>query len=242
MIDFSFRQGRQRITRRVTMVVVTMAILPAFVVPTGCASESGASAVAPMQEDGAQPASMAAMAPAPNAAADADYHLAAGDSVNVEMFNQPEVETTQRLTANGEIRLPMLGRIVLHGLTLREAEQRLEQLFKDGGFFVDPQITVSVQNYGSHFIDVLGQVRNPGRITMPPETDSIGILQAITQSGGFTRIARTDSVQVTRRSSDGTTQNIVVDVRELLNARRSADTREFQLQAGDVVFVPERVI
>jgi polysaccharide export outer membrane protein len=89
---------------------------------------------------------------------------------------------------------------------------------------------------------VLGQVRSPGRITMPPETDSIGILQAITQSGGFTRIARTDSVQITRRSADGTTQSMVVDVRELLNARRPAEKREFQLMAGDVVFVPERVL
>jgi polysaccharide export outer membrane protein len=241
MVDFIFKRGGPKFGRRAALALIALSMIPAFVVPTGCASESAMPAATPVNDEGAQPAPMAAT-PAPNAAADADYHLTAGDSVNVEMFNQPEVETTQRLTANGEIRLPMLGRIALQGLTLREAEKHLEKLFKDEGYFVDPQITVSVQDYGNHYIDVLGQVRSPGRITMPPETDSIGILQAITQSGGFTRIARTDSVQVTRRSADGTTQSMVVDVRELLNARRPAEKREFQLMAGDVVFVPERVL
>ncbi|MGH8020903.1 MAG: polysaccharide biosynthesis/export family protein, partial [Opitutaceae bacterium] len=92
------------------------------------------------------------------------------------------------------------------------------------------------------FVSVLGQVRSPSLIPLPEESNSLGILQAVTLAGGFTRIARTDSVQVSRTNADGVEERFEIDVRELLNSRRSKDKREFQLLAGDVVFVPERTI
>lgn len=170
----------------------------------------------------------------------ADYRLSARDLVDVEMFGQPDIKTAQRLTANGEIRLALIGRVTLEGLTVREAEQKVETLFREGGFFINPEVTISVEQYSGQYVAVLGQVRSPDRIPLPPEANSIGILEAITRTGGFTRIARTDAVQVTRANRDGTEERLVVNVQELLNSRRTGAGREFQLLGGDVVFVPER--
>ncbi len=169
-----------------------------------------------------------------------DYRLAARDLVLIEMFNQKDVRTSQRLTANGEIRLPLIGRVDLMGLTVREAELRIEELFKDGGYYVDPQVMIVVEQYSDRFVSVFGQVRNPARIPFPSEAKSIGILQAVTLAGGFTRIARTDQVQVSRTNREGVEERFVVDVGELFNSRRPAERREFLLLPGDVVFVPER--
>lgn len=182
------------------------------------------------------PALMSAPTPGP------DYRLAPRDLVEVQLFNQADVHTAQRLTANGEIRLPLVGRVSLEGLTVREAEERIEKLFQNGGYYVDPQVIVSVQQYADQFIAVFGQVRNPGRIPLLAEINSLGILDVITQAGGFTRIARTDAVQITRTGTgpNGENERFVVNVQELLDSRRPGESSEFQLLAGDVVFVPER--
>ena len=172
--------------------------------------------------------------------ASADYKLSARDLVIVEMFGDDDVRTAQRLTSNGEIRLPFIGRISLDGFTVRDAELEIERLYRDGGFYVEPQIMLFVQQYSENFVSIFGQVRNPNPIPFPPETKSIGILQAITMAGGFTRIAKTDEVLVSRANEDGEIEKIEVNVTEILRARRPGEVREFQLLPGDLVFVPER--
>ena len=171
----------------------------------------------------------------------ADYRLAPRDLVQFQVYNQPDMTTAQRVTANGDLRFPLVGTVNLAGKTLREAETLLEKQFKEGGFFVNPQVILAVEQYGERYISVLGQVKNPERIAMAVETKSLGILQAITQAGGFTRVSRTDQVQVLRIHPDGKEERITVNVDELLKPRTPQSASEFQLVAGDVVFVPERV-
>jgi polysaccharide export outer membrane protein len=130
--------------------------------------------------------------------------------------------------------------VVLQGLTVREAELHIEKLFREGGYFVDPQVIISVSEYSDRAVAILGQVGNPDKVALQPEVNSIGILEAITLAGGFTRIAKTDAVQVTRTGKDGLRETMIVNVQELLRSRRPGEQREFQLIAGDVVFVPER--
>ena len=171
----------------------------------------------------------------------ADYRLAPRDLVKVELFNQPDMETIQRLTANGEVRLPFIGIVCIARLTVREAEMELERRFVDGGFFVAPQVTIAVQQFGERYVSIIGQVKNPGRIALAPEAASIGIFDAVAQAGGFTRIARTDAIQVTRRSADRSDEKLVVNLDLYLEAKGRATSREFQLLPGDVLVVPERV-
>jgi len=171
----------------------------------------------------------------------ADYRLAPRDLVQFQLYNQPDMTTAQRVTANGELRFPLVGTINLAGLTLREAELAVEKQFKERGFFVNPQVILAVEQYGERYISVLGQVKNPERIAMAVETKSLGILQAITQAGGFTRVSRTDQVQILRIGADGKEERVVVNVDDLLKAKTPGSVPEFQLKAGDVVFVPERV-
>lgn len=172
---------------------------------------------------------------------DADYRLAPRDLVQFQVYNQPDMTTAQRVTANGDLRFPLVGTVNLAGKTLRQAETLLEKQFKDGGFFVNPQVILAVEQYGERYVSILGQVKNPERIAMAVETKSLGILQAVTQAGGFTRVSRTDQVQVLRIAADGREERIVVNVDELLKPRTAGSAPEFQLIAGDVVFVPERV-
>lgn len=170
-----------------------------------------------------------------------DYRLTARDTIEFSIYNQPDMTTVQRVTSSGEIRLPLIGTVKVAEMSLREAELMLEALYRSGGYFVEPQASLAVQKYGDRFISVLGQVKNPDRIALASEENGIGILQAITQAGGFTRVARSDAVQVLRNSGTGAEERLTVNMEEMLRPKTTASTLEFQLKPGDIVFVPERV-
>jgi polysaccharide export outer membrane protein len=180
-----------------------------------------------------------AAAPSAANAGAGDYRLAARDLVQFQISDEPEPPAVQRVSASGEIAVPLLGPVRVGGLTLREAEQMLSRQYVERGFFVKPQVILSLQTYAPRSVSVLGQVNRPDQIEFPVECEQMSLVQAITAAGGFTRIARTDAVRINRRSGEHD-RSITVNVDLLLGAKTPAEAADFQLLAGDVVFVPER--
>lgn len=169
-----------------------------------------------------------------------DYRIANHDLIQFQVYEEPDVAVIQRVSASGEIRLPLIGTVSLAGLTLREAESRLRERFIGGGFYVNPQIILSLQEYTERSVSVLGQVNKPDQVQLAPEAESIGLAQAITYAGGLTRLAKADAIQVVRTATDGREKRFVVDLNAYLGHRNGAAS-QFELQPGDIVFVPERV-
>jgi len=66
-----------------------------------------------------------------------------------------------RVSASGEISLPLLGGVRAAGLTPRELEKSLEQLLRQK-YMKDPHIGVFVREMQSHAVSVMGAVRKPG--------------------------------------------------------------------------------
>lgn len=169
-----------------------------------------------------------------------DYRIARHDLIHFQVYEEPDVAVVQRVSASGEIRLPLIGTVTVAGLTLREAESRLRGRFIGGGFYVNPQIILSLQEYTERSVSVLGQVNDPAQVQLAPEARTIGLAQAITYAGGLTRLAKADAIQVVRTSADGREQRFVVDLNAYLG-HRGGSASQFELQPGDIVFVPERV-
>jgi len=92
---------------------------------------------------------------------------------------------------------------------------------------------------GSQFLDiyVFGQVKNPGAVRMKKGSDDVTLLRAIAQAGGFSDRARSGKVMVTR-TVDGVEKKINVDVKDILRGK----SKDFVLQAFDVIFVPESIL
>jgi polysaccharide export outer membrane protein len=170
-----------------------------------------------------------------------DYRLQPLDLVVFELYDEPEATTQQRLSGRGDLRLPMLGSVPLKGLTVREAEAKLEGLYRNGGFYKDPQVTLYAAQHAERTISVLGQVNRPDRFPLQTGTDTIGLSQAIAMAGGLTRIASASSVEISRMTPDGD-KRFVVNLSAYLNAKKAGSASDFQLQSDDIVFVPERTI
>ncbi len=170
-----------------------------------------------------------------------DYRIAPRDLVQFQIYEEPDTQLVQRVSSSGELPLPMIGVVKVAGLTLREAERKLGALYVEQEFFVKPQVILVLEQYAERSVSVLGQVNKPEQILFPLEADTLSIVQAITLAGGLTRLARADSVQVTRMGQGGVEQRMTINVDAYLaDRRRDSDPEDFDLLPGDIVFVPER--
>jgi polysaccharide export outer membrane protein len=167
-----------------------------------------------------------------------DYRLSPRDLVQFQVFEEPETLVVQRVSTSGAIIVPMLGPIQVAERTLLEVEQTTEKAYIDKGFYVRPQVMVTVQAYAPRSVSVLGQVNHPEQIALPIEASRIGIMKAITLAEGFTRLARSDEVVVIRTVDDHEEQH-TINISKFLTSGGSEP--EFELRPDDIVFVPERV-
>jgi polysaccharide export outer membrane protein len=168
----------------------------------------------------------------------ADYRIVPRDELKFQVTGETEDPLLQRVTSAGEVSIPLLGAVKVSGLTLRQAETLIEKQYVEGGFYIKPQVILSFNSYGPRSVSVLGQVNNPSSIDFPIERQQMGIVAAITKAGGFTRVARPDTVKVTR-TVDGKESVFTVNVTTYLSD--TSKEQEFRLLPDDIVFVPERV-
>ena len=166
-----------------------------------------------------------------------NYRIKPSDILFVEVFQQEDLNKEARVEADGTITLHLIGRVNIEGLTVSEAREKITELY-NRDYLVNPQIDLQVVQFNMEQVQVLGQVRTPGSIGIPPDED-LTLLQAISRSGGFTRLARKGSVQIRRELEDGETKVFVINATDLIS---DPDSEGFILRDGDIVFIDERII
>lgn len=132
------------------------------------------------------------------------------------------------IDVDGEVVLPLIGRIKLAGLTIKEGELYLQTLYAK--FLESPRITLRVVN---RTISILGEVGRPGNF--PIDKQRITLLEALSIAGGITENGRPSKVQLIRNKPD-TLETYVVDLTRL----SSLSQPKLLLQSGDVIYVPPR--
>lgn len=185
---------------------------------------------APDRDDANRSAAAATKAPT-------DYILQPSDLIRVIIFQEEDLLREVRITQEHTITLPLIGTIDLKGRTVRQAEELIRQLY-DRDFLVNPQITLTVLEYSQQTVQVLGSVNQAGAVVFPPE-QKMGLIEAITRAGGFTRLADRKRVRLTRTLPDGEVKNVIVNADDLLQGNSS---EAWLLQKGDVIYVPERIL
>jgi len=163
----------------------------------------------------------------------ADYILQPGDLVDIQVFMEDDMKRTLRIATNGTITYPLVGNIKIAGYSVTKAEERLSNALKT--YIKNPQVSMLIKEYANKTVYVLGQVKKPAAIQIPPEKP-LTVLEAITSVGGFTDIAATSKVRVLRMQN-GKQTSIDVDVTQI--TKQGNKSLDIPLMPGDVVFVPQ---
>ncbi|MBX5484370.1 MAG: polysaccharide biosynthesis/export family protein [Myxococcaceae bacterium] len=156
--------------------------------------------------------------------------VGSGDLLEVRVFQEPDLSGAYRISPEGTIDFPLCGKVRLQGKTSSESADALRQCLANG-YLKRPQVTVLVREYTSKKVFVFGEVQKPG--TFPYE-ENMSVIQAITLAGGFTKLAAKNNTNVTRLVS-GKEVKIRIPVEDIGVGRE----KNFLLQPGDIVFVPE---
>jgi polysaccharide export outer membrane protein len=90
-----------------------------------------------------------------------EYVIGPEDVLDINVFEAPEINRDVRVSASGEISLPLLGAVRAAGFTPRELETALEELLHQK-YMKDPHVSVFVRDMQSHPVSVMGAVRKPG--------------------------------------------------------------------------------
>jgi polysaccharide export outer membrane protein len=157
--------------------------------------------------------------------------LGAGDSVSIQVFGQPDA-TNVYVGDDGTISVPLVGNIQVAGTSPVEAAARVAKALKDGGYFVDPHVTIIVTTPRSQLVSVVGEVQSSGRYPINPRTTIVDLLA---QAGGMKETA-SDVGYVLRSDDSGHISRYPVNLNGLTDLKDALPTAT--LLGGDSLVVP----
>lgn len=155
--------------------------------------------------------------------------LSAGDEINVAFSGAPELNVKQKIQANGTVSLPTIGDVSAAGKSLTNFQSQLTSLYQP--HLQDPTVIVSIGNAAAG-VYVSGEVLRPGKI---PLDRPMTALEAVMESGGFTKFANPKQVIIVR-NQDGKNQRYVLNLNDALSG---VESNPFYVRTYDVIYVKQ---
>jgi polysaccharide export outer membrane protein len=147
------------------------------------------------------------------------YRLGPDDIISITVFEEPDLSLKNtRVATNGRISFPLLGQILVEGLTVMELEAELTRRLADG-YLRRPKVTVAVNEY--RLVYVNGEVKRPGGFSY---RDGLTVRKAVTLAGGFTERASPNKITLIRENELGRSKKVYLNDR---------------LRPGDIITVGE---
>jgi polysaccharide biosynthesis/export protein len=186
----------------------------------------GAVAPAAQADAAAPPPALTAEVPV----AAAGYRLQPGDTLQVTVWKETELQSEVLVRPDGGLSFPLAGDIEAAGHTADEVRKILQARLAK--YIPDPVVTVAVKATAGSRIFVVGKVTRPGDF---PLNRPIDVMQALSLAGGATPYADVDEIRVLRRTGD---QQQVFRFR-YDDVRRGRNlSQNILLHSGDTVVVP----
>jgi polysaccharide biosynthesis/export protein len=153
-----------------------------------------------------------------------------GDQLHIQVFDTPEMEQHPRVTDGGTVPLLFVGDVKLAGMTPGTAARQIEETLKAKGLMLHPQVAVTVEQYATQNVYVMGQVTNPGAY---PISTPMSVVDVLALAGGLADPA--DRHITIERHSDPS-QKVTYF---LSNNSNEALSRNVLVYPGDTALVPK---
>ena len=172
-------------------------------------------------------------APNMNMPTPANYVLGPGDEVIIDLWGNSELNVHYNITPDGYIIVPGLGRIMLSGLNVQQAESKIRNQFSSIYSDLDSAtpgtfLAISVGNVRTIKVNVMGEVMAPGTYTL---SSFASAFHALYVSGGPSKIGSLRNIRIFRAGKN----MAAVDLYDYL--MNGNNTNDINLQEGDIVMV-----
>jgi len=163
------------------------------------------------------------------------YGIQVGDVLDIQFFKTIELNQTRTVGPDGEIYLPLVGRVHVVGRTVDDVTAEITEGYRKE--MINPQITVSVQEYAGLQVYVSGEVNQPG---IQDYRGGLTLVQAISNAGGFNQRARRQEVLLIRPGPETEPVGTIIDVKQIL--RKGQVSRDVPLAPLDIIYVHHKKI
>ena len=163
------------------------------------------------------------------------YKVAVGDVLEINFFKATQMSSTRTVGPDGEIYLPLVGRVAVFGRTVDDITEELNRRYSEE--MVNPQITVSVAEYSGLKVYVGGEVNFP---SLRDYRGGMTLVQAIMDAGGFKTTGRQKEVVLIRKEPDQPPVGTYVNCKKILRDYQVAN--DVPLAPLDIVYVPRKHI
>ena len=166
-----------------------------------------------------------------------NYVLKPSDVIQVEVYQERDLDKSVRIEADGTIALALIGKVKVAGMTVAESKSLITDLY-NRDYLVDPQISVLVVSFSPKVIRILGSVGRPGVVNIPPDRD-LTLTEAIAGVNGITRLGNPKAIKIKRVDKNGRSRQMEVNFSKIVT---DPDVKDIVLKEGDTIWVPERII
>lgn len=150
------------------------------------------------------------------------------DTIQVDVFNIPDLSREMQVDASGRISMPLAGTIDARGKTAGELANAIEAALRRR-YVRNPEVTVNIRSSVSQVVTIDGQVTEPG---LYPVTNQLTLIRAVASAKGLSEFASEDDVVILRKVNG----KLMAGLYNLAAIRRGAYD-DPSIYANDVVIV-----
>ncbi len=116
------------------------------------------------------------------------------DTIEVDVFNVPDLSREMQVDASGRISMPLIGTIDARGKTAGELASEIEGALR-GRYVRNPEVTINIKSSVSQVVTVDGEVTEPG---LYPVTNQMTLMRVIASAKGVSEFGRLEEVVILR--------------------------------------------
>lgn len=168
-----------------------------------------------------------------------DYRVGGYDILDITVYEETDLSTRGvRISADGFISFPLIGRIKVEGLTTSEIEKIISNKLAQGQFIIDAQVSVMVADYRSKQFMVLGPVTNPGSYPLKAQER---VIDAISSAGGMVFGQDSNQMMIIRTENPDTEKERKIVIRIDLSALLHDGDQQSNLllTERDLLYIPK---
>jgi polysaccharide export outer membrane protein len=172
--------------------------------------------------------------PAPEQVAQSEYRLGPGDTLQVFVWNHPELTVTVPVRPDGMISTPLIAGVPAEGKTATQLAKDLEGALAE--YVRNPTVSVMVTSFVGAYADqirVVGQAAEPRSL---PYRANMTLLDVMIAVGGLAEFAAGNRAVLVRQQ-DGKSTRTTVRLRDLLD--KGDISANLPMRPGDVLIIPE---
>ncbi len=167
----------------------------------------------------------------------AEYYIEIGDSIDVDVWRVPDLGRSVVVRPDGRISMPLVGDLEVEGMTLVELRNILTKKFTE--YVLNPQVSLSIRQFGGRKFIILGEVGSPGVYRFQQE---ISLIEGIALAGGFKDYSRRGKIMIIRGDIHKEPQVKIISANMENVLRRGMISENIDLMPNDIIYVGKDVI